>query len=305
MLRYVTVRVLILIPVLFTVSVVVFLVLHLAPGDPVSLVAGNQAPPAVRAEVRRQLHLDQPLVVQYALFVKNAVQGNFGRSYVIGKPVGQLLYERIGNTLRIGVPAFLLSYLLAIPLGVLAAARHRTWNDYLVLAIGNFGVAVPEFIVSLVLIFVFGYKLGWFPTSGIGSWKHLVLPIVALTIASLSLTVRFVRASVLEELHGDYVRTARAKGLSGRRVLWGHALRNALLPLISLSALRLGWLLGGTVVVEVVFGWPGAGRLLVDAVTSRDYPVIQGATLVLAAGVVLANLVADILYAVVDPRIRY
>lgn len=305
MIRYTLVRLFVAIPVLFVVSVAVFLLIHLAPGDPVTLVVGNSASPAARERVSKQLHLNDSLPVQYFYYISDVAHGNLGRSYVIGKPVSTLLVERLGNTLRLGIPAFVLSYILAIPLGIAAAAWHRRWNDYVVLGISNFGVAVPEFIVSLLLIFIFGYKFGWFPTSGYGGFKHFVLPVTALTIASLSLTVRFVRASVLEELSADYVRTARAKGLPGWRVMWVHALRNALLPVISLSALRLGWLLGGTVVIEVVFGWPGAGRLLVDAVTSRDYPVIQATTLVLAAAVILANLAADILYAVVDPRIRY
>jgi peptide/nickel transport system permease protein len=304
MLRYAVTKLLLLVPALLAVSFTVFVAIRLVPGDPVEMIVGNQASPERREQVRSELLLDEPLPVQFGTFLVNAVQGEFGRSYVLGKTVSELIFERLGNTLRLGVPALILSYLLALPLGVLAAARHRTWLDYSVLWFGNVGIAIPGFLISLVFIFVFGYKLGWFPTSGYGTPRHLVLPVAVLTLEGLALTVRFVRTAVLEELGADYVRTARAKGLSGRHVIWHHAVRNALLPIISLSALRLGWLLGGAVVVEVIFGWPGAGRFLVDSVISRDYPVVQALTLIMAASVVLAGLLADLLYVVVNPRIR-
>ena len=304
-LRYLATKLLLMIPALLAVSFGVFLILRLVPGDPVEMVVGNQASAERREQVRDELRLDDPLAVQYGAFLLNALQGDFGRSYVLGKTVSELIVERLGNTLRLGLPALLLSYLLALPLGVLAAARHRTWLDYLVLWFSNLGIAVPGFLVGLIFIYAFGYKLGWFPTSGYESPRHLVLPVAVVTLEGLALTVRFVRTAVLEELGADYVRTARAKGLGGRPVLWGHALRSALLPIVSLSALRLGWLLGGTVVVEVIFAWPGAGRFLVDSVVSRDYPVVQALTLILAASVLVASLLADLLYAVVNPRIRY
>lgn len=298
-------RVLILIPVLLAVSFAVFIMLRLVPGDPVEIIVGTQASAERREQVRQELRLDEPILVQYGSFLTRAVRGDFGRSYVLGKTVTELIGERLGNSLRLGVPALALSYLLAVPLGVLVAARHRTWVDYAVNWVSALGIAVPGFLIGLAFIYVFAYKFGWFPTSGYGTTRHLILPVAALTLEGLALTVRFVRTAMLEELSSDYVRTARSKGLSTRRVLWGHALRNALLPLISLLALRIGWLVGGTVVIEVVFAWPGAGRFLVDSVVSRDYPVVQALTLVLAAAVVVSSLLADILYAVVNPRIRY
>lgn len=305
MLRHIAMRVLILIPVLLAVSFAVFIMLRLVPGDPVEIIVGTQASAERREQVRQELRLDEPILVQYGSFLTRAVRGDFGRSYVLGKTVTELIGERLGNSLRLGVPALALSYLLAVPLGVLVAARHRTWVDYAVNWVSALGIAVPGFLIGLAFIYVFAYKFGWFPTSGYGTTRHLILPVAALTLEGLALTVRFVRTAMLEELSSDYVRTARSKGLSTRRVLWGHALRNALLPLISLLALRIGWLVGGTVVIEVVFAWPGAGRFLVDSVVSRDYPVVQALTLVLAAAVVVSSLLADILYAVVNPRIRY
>jgi peptide/nickel transport system permease protein len=304
-LRHIAMRVLILIPVLLAVSFAVFIMLRLVPGDPVEIIVGTQASAERREQVRQELRLDEPILVQYGSFLTRAVRGDFGRSYVLGKTVTELIGERLGNSLRLGVPALALSYLLAVPLGVLVAARHRTWVDYAVNWVSALGIAVPGFLIGLAFIYVFAYKFGWFPTSGYGTTRHLILPVAALTLEGLALTVRFVRTAMLEELSSDYVRTARSKGLSTRRVLWGHALRNALLPLISLLALRIGWLVGGTVVIEVVFAWPGAGRFLVDSVVSRDYPVVQALTLVLAAAVVVSSLLADILYAVVNPRIRY
>lgn len=305
MARYILLKLLTTVLVLIVVSLAVFLTIRVAPGDPVTLIVGNQAPAEVRSLVRARLHLDQPLLVQYGIFVLDAVRGDFGRSYILGRTVSSLLGERLLNTVLLGVPSLVISYALAVPLGMLAAVRHRSWVDTLTLAVGNLGVAIPGFLVSLILIYLFGYVLHWLPTAGAGSIQHLVLPVVALTFGGLAITLRFVRAAILDELNADYVRVARAKGLAEPRVLWAHAFRNALLPIISLTALRLGWLLGGAVVVEVVFAWPGAGRLLVDAVTSRDYPVVQAVTLILAASVILANLAADVLYAVANPRIRY
>lgn len=305
MLRYVLTKLLLMIPALLAVSLAVFLVIRAVPGDPVLTIAGTQASPERRAQVREDLRLDEPLLFQYSGYLLGAVQGDFGRSYVLGKTVSELIWERLGNTLRLGLPALALSYVLALPLGVLAAQRHRTPVDYLVLWFSNIGIAVPGFLVSLIVIYLFAYKLGWLPASGYETPRHLILPVAVVTLEGLALNVRFIRTTMLEELGADYVRTARAKGLAGRRVLWGHAFRNALLPLVSLSALRLGWLLGGTVVVEVIFGWPGAGRFLVDSVVSRDYPVIQALTLILAAAVIVASLLADVLYAVINPRIRY
>jgi ABC-type dipeptide/oligopeptide/nickel transport system permease component len=216
-----------------------------------------------------------------------------------------LVGERLVNTLKLGGVALIISYIFAIPLGVIAAVRHRTMADHLSVSIAYAGQSIPGFVIALFLILIFAYKLSLFPASGYKSLQHLVLPAAALAFQGLAISVRIMRTAMLEVLGMDFIRTLRAKGLSERRVIWQHALKNALIPVISVFALRLGWLLGGAVAIEVVFAWPGVGRLLVDAVSRRDYPVIQGVTLVLAAGVIVANLFADLLYAAVNPRIRY
>jgi ABC-type dipeptide/oligopeptide/nickel transport system permease component len=305
MLKYVAKKTAISIPVLLVVSIVVFLLIRLTPSDPVQLLVPLTATEEMKAAVRHRLHLDEPLIVQYGYFMAGALRGDLGRSYLLQKEVTELIGERLLNTLRLGLTGLLLAYAIAIPVGVIAASRHRTWLDHLSVALAYAGQCVPSFVVSLILILLFAYKLGWFPASGYSSWKNLVLPATAFAFEGLTVTVRIMRSSMLENLGMDYIRTLRAKGLPERLVIWQHALKNSLISVISIFALELGWLFAGAVAIEVVFGWPGAGRLLVDAVSRRDYPLIQGLTLVLSTGVILANLLADVLYAAVNPRIRY
>jgi ABC-type dipeptide/oligopeptide/nickel transport system permease component len=305
MLKYVAKKLGIAIPLLLVVSMVVFALIRLAPSDPVSLIVPVTASKEVKDQVRKQLHLDEPLIVQYGYFMADVLRGNFGRSYILQRDVSELMSERLLNTLKLGLAGLTIAYLIAIPIGVIAATHHRTWLDHFSVALAYAGQCVPSFVVSLLLILVFAYKLKLFPASGYTSWKNLILPASALAFESLTVSVRIMRSSMLEVLGMDYIRTLRAKGLPERLVIWQHALKNSLISVISVFALELGWLFAGAVAIEVVFAWPGAGRLLVDAVSRRDYPLIQGLTLVLAAGVILANLLADILYAAVNPRIRY
>ena len=253
----------------------------------------------------RQLGLDQPIIVQYGYFLGGAIRGDFGRSYALQKEVSELAGERLMNTLKLGGAALIISYILAIPIGVIAAVRHRTTADHLSVALAYAGQSIPSFLVGLFLILIFAYQLRLLPASGYTSPMHLILPATALAFEGLAISVRTMRTSMLEVLGSDFIRTLRAKGLTERLVIWRHALKNSLVPVISVFAMRLGWLLGGAVAIEVVFAWPGAGRLLVNAVIEQDYPLIQALTLILAAGVIFANILADVLYAVVNPRIRY
>ncbi len=305
MLKYIAKKIAIAVPVLFVVSVVVFALIRLTPSDPVRLIVPPTASQEVRDNVRKQLHLDQPLYIQYGYFIANVLRGDFGRSYILQQDVSTLMGQRLANTLKLGGMGLLLSYLIAFPIGVLAAVNHRSWIDHFSVALAYAGQCIPSFLLSLLLILIFAYKFKVLPASGYSSWKNLILPASVIAFASLTVAVRIIRTSMLEVLGQDYIRTLRAKGLSEWLVIWQHALKNSLISVITVFALELGWLFAGEVVVEVVFGWPGAGRLLVEAVTSRDYPIIQGLTLILSAGVIGANLLADILYAAVNPRIRY
>jgi ABC-type dipeptide/oligopeptide/nickel transport system permease component len=305
MFKYIAKKLAIAVPLLLVVSIVVFALIRLAPSDPVSLILPITASEEAKDQVRKQLHLDEPIIVQYGYFISDALRGDFGRSYILQRDVSELIGERLLNTLKLGLTGLTIAYLIAIPIGVIAATRHRTWADHFSVALAYAGQCVPSFVVSLLLILVFAYRFKLFPASGYTSWKNLVLPASAFAFESLTVSVRIMRSSMLEVLGMDYIRTLRAKGLPERLVIWQHALKNSLISVISVFALELGWLFAGAVAIEVVFAWPGAGRLLVDAVSRRDYPLIQALTLVLATGVILANLLADILYAAVNPRIRY
>lgn len=305
MLQYVIKKLAIAIPQLFLVSIAVFALIRITPSDPVNLILPFSATEETRALVRHKLHLDEPIIVQYGYFLGGAIRGDFGRSYALQKEVSELAGERLMNTLKLGGAALIISYILAIPIGIVAAVRHRTTADHLSVALAYAGQSIPSFLVGLFLILIFAYQLRLLPASGYMSPMHLILPATALAFEGLAISVRTMRTSMLEVLGSDFIRTLRAKGLPERLVIWRHALKNSLVPVISVFAMRLGWLLGGAVAIEVVFAWPGAGRLLVNAVIEQDYPLIQALTLILAAGVIFANILADVLYAVVNPRIRY
>ncbi len=302
---YVAKRLALALPVLLGVSVVVFAAIRLIPGDPAQIMAGQAATQQVVAEIRRSLGLDRPLPVQYLYFLRNAVRGDLGRSLFNGAPVVEELAQRFPRTVRLAVASILVASVIGIPAGILAATRRQSWVDTLVMAVALVGVSMPVFWLGLNLILVFSVRLGWLPAFGYETWRHLVLPAVTLGAASSAILARMTRSAMLEVLGQDYVRTARAKGLAERVVVNRHALRNALIPVVTVLGLQLGTLLSGAVLTETVFAWPGIGRLLVDAVLARDYPVIQGAILLIATTFVLLNVAVDVLYGFLDPRIRY
>lgn len=305
MLTYIARRLLIAVPLLVAVSFVAFLLMHLTPGDPAALMLGQDATPELVEELRGRMGLDRPLHEQYALFVWNLLQGDLGRSFSTGVSVADELARTWPATLQLAVGAILLALVVGIPLGVLGAVFHGTWFDYVIKVFVLASFSMPIYWLGLLLIYLFALQLGWFPTSGSGTPLHLVLPTVSLAIWSLAAVVRMTRASMLEVLTEDYIRTARSKGLSEFAILSRHALRPSLNPVLTLAGLQFGQLMAGAVLTETVFSWPGVGRLMVVAVFARDYPTIRGIVLVVAVTFILVNLLVDILYGVLDPRIRH
>lgn len=305
MFRYFVSRALASIPILFIISVAAFALLHIAPGDPVAFMLGRNAPPEAHDRMRRQLGLDDPLPVQYWRFLSSTARGDMGESLIYRVPTSELIAERLPRTLVLSLLALTVCYLIALPVGVLAAVKRGSAIDFGVMASATIGISVPSFWLGLVLIVVFAVKLRWLPASGHEGVKALVLPVLTLAIGEAAVIARLIRSSMIESLGGDYVRTARAKGLHEYRVVLVHALRNAMLPTISVLGLQLGFVLVSTVVVENVFGWPGVGRLLVESIGRRDYPVVQGTLLVLGITIMLGNLVADVLYRMANPQIRH
>jgi peptide/nickel transport system permease protein len=291
--------------VVFGVCTLVFLLIHFIPGDPVEAMLGESARPADRAELRRALGLDLPIDVQYARYLARLTSLDLGSSFQDGRPVIEILGERLPATLRLAGAALGLALLLAIPLGALAARFRGSAVDAGAMGFSLIGVSIPNFWLGPLLILVFSLWLGWTPVSGDGSARSLILPAVTLGTALAAILARMVRASVLEVLGEDYVRTARAKGLSEPAVLARHALRNALLPVLTLAGLQLGALLGGAVITETVFAWPGIGSLLVEAIHARDFPVVQGCVLLISILYVLINTLTDLAYVWADPRVRW
>src|SRR5579871_6215201 len=299
--RYAAQRLLQLAPVLLSVSVLVFLMVHLVPGDPVQVMLQDYGTPAQAAALRHTLGLDRPLVVQYGVFAWRALHGDFGRSIRSGRPVSGEIALRLPYTLQLTAASMLVAIALGLVLGMIAAIQHRRLPDYAALA----GISLPSFWFGLVLILIFSYYLRWLPAAGADTPGSLILPAVTLGTSAASIIARLSRSSLLEVLRQEFIRTARAKGMREWRVLYRHGLRNALIPVLSIIGLQFAGLLGGAVIVETVFGWPGLGRLAVDAIFNRDIPMIQGIVLVAATIFVAVNLAIDLLYALVDPRIRY
>jgi ABC-type dipeptide/oligopeptide/nickel transport system permease component len=287
------------------VSVVVFLLLHIVPGDPAQVLLGEQATPQRVAEVRRALGLDRPLLEQYWRFLSRAARGDFGQSIRAMRPVLPYVLERLPATLELSAGALLISTGLGIPLGVLAAARRHSAWDRLSMGLALLAQSAPNFWVGLILIAFVSVKLGVLPVSGRGGLDHLVLPSVTLAIFFVGLVVRLTRSGMLEVLAQDYVRTAGAKGLPERLIIFRHALKNAMIPIVTVLGLQVGTLLGGAVVTETVFAWPGMGQLAVQAIYQRDYPVVQCIVLLLGAGFVLINWAVDVSYTFLDPRIQH
>ncbi|RJQ57908.1 MAG: ABC transporter permease [Desulfobacteraceae bacterium] len=292
------------IPVIVGVSVAVFLMIHLIPGDPAHLVAGMEATREDIESVRRNLGLNDPIYIQYFKFVGRAMLGDFGTSFRTGRAVLEELGSRYPNTLLLGLAAMLVAVFFGGVTGIVSAVRKYTIFDNLSLIVSLVGVSMPTFFLGLVLMLFFSVYLGWFPLAGKGSWLHLVLPAVTLGTPSAAVVSRMIRSSLVEVLEQDYIRTARAKGLSEFTVVNVHAVRNAMIPVVTVIGLQLGYLLGGAVVTETVFAWPGIGRLIVQSILARDFPVVQASVLVLALTFVLINLLTDLLYQVLDPRIR-
>jgi ABC-type dipeptide/oligopeptide/nickel transport system permease component len=304
MLRHLLQRFLLTLPSLWLVLTLVFLMIHIVPGDPVEQMLGEGAAPGQVAELRHSLGLDQPIGKQYVRYLFQLAHGDLGKSLKFGAPVRGIIFERYPATLELSFLALLVCAAIAIPAGVLAAHRRGKTSDRAVGLFTLFGLAFPNFALGPVLILIFSIELGLLPVSGRGSALNYILPAATLGAALAAILTRMVRGAMLEELSADYVRTARAKGLSTTAVLFRHAFRNALIPIITILGLQFGTLLAGTIVTETIFSWPGIGRLTVQAISSRDYPLLQGCILVIAVSYVLVNLMTDVLYSLIDPRVR-
>ena len=300
------------IPVLVFISMVVFLTVHLIPGDPALVVAGPDAQPDAIEALREKMGLNEPLPVQYGIWMGQILQGDFGVSYTSKYPVARLISERLPATIELTVASLIIALLLSVPLGVVAALHHRTRIDIGISVGTTMGLAVPEFWSGLLFVIVFALLLNWFPPGGripfledpLGGLRSLTLPALTLALPVGAAQARFVRSALLEVLHEQYIQTAHAKGLPARTVVLSHALRNALIPVVTVVGIQLGKLLSGAVLVETIFGWPGVGRTMVTALADRDYTTVQGTLLVMVVLFSLVNLATDVLYGFLDPRIR-
>jgi peptide/nickel transport system permease protein/oligopeptide transport system permease protein len=305
MFHYVLKRLLSTIPVLLGISLLLFFMLRMLPGDPAQVLAGQMASPEDIKLIRHQLGLDRPITVQYGLFLGRLIRFDLGRSARTQTPVIREVWARLPNTVYLAVAAITLACLFGIPAGILSAVRPYTWIDYLFTSMALFGISMPVFWLGLMLVVVFSVVLHWLPAGGTGSWKHLILPSFTLAAFVVAFITRMTRASMMEALSQDYTTTARSKGLEEQVVIVKHALKNALIPIVTVVGLQFGLLLGGAVLTETVFAWPGIGRLIVDSILARDYPVIQGTILIFGLLYILVNLFVDMIYAFIDPRIRY
>ncbi|MFI5373740.1 MAG: ABC transporter permease [Candidatus Rokuibacteriota bacterium] len=287
------------------VSVLVFVILRVLPGDPAKMLLPDGAPQSAVDELNRQLGLHEPLHVQYALFLRSVFRGDFGQSFQYRAPALQVVTERLAATVQLALAALLITVSVGVSLGIVAAVRRGTRYDYASTVLAVLGQSLPNFWLGIMLILLFGVALRWLPTSGFESWRHLILPAVTLAAFPMALVARLTRSSMLEILGRDFIRTGRAKGLAERAVILRHALRNAAVPLLTVLGLQIGTLLGGAVITESVFAWPGMGKLVVDAIFFRDFPVVQTVLILSATIFVVINLLVDLLYTVIDPRIRY
>jgi peptide/nickel transport system permease protein len=313
MINYILRRLLVAVPMLLGAMSIVFFAMRVLPGDPCMAMMGDQATTEALGDCSRNLGLNRPLAVQYVDWLRGALHGDLGRSIQYDLPVGQLIVTRLPVTLPLALLAALFLTLTAIPLGIYAATHHRRAGDYLTMIVSQFGISVPQFWSGLLLILFFSVSLGWVRSGGFDGWsaglgpalRSLVLPAVALGVFQAAVLVRATRSAVLDVLREDYVRTARAKGVSERRVVGKHTLRNALIPIVTVAGLQLGQLMAGAIVLESVFALPGLGRLALGAITARDLPVVQGVTLFVATCIVVINFAVDLAYGFLDPRIRY
>ena len=305
MTQYVLKRLLGLLPTLLIVAVLVFLFVHMLPGDPARLAAGPDASPETVALVRADLGLDKPLPQQFLNFFGNMLQGDFGHSLRSKRPVSTEIAERFMPTLLLTISSMAWAVVFGMAIGITSAVFRNQWPDRLGMTLAVSGISFPAFALGMLLMQIFSVQLGWLPTVGAESWRHYILPSLTLGAAVAAVMARFTRASFIEVIQEDFVRTARAKGESEKWVILKHCLRNALIPVVTMMGLQFGFLLGGSIVVEAVFNWPGLGRLLVDAVDMRDYPIIQTLVLLFSLEFILINLVVDVLYGYINPTIRY
>src|ERR1700728_3339863 len=297
-------RVLYTLPVIWLVVSLVFLLIHLVPGDPIQQMLGEGAPPADIAATRHAYGLDAPLGEQYLHYWRGVLHGDLGPSFRYNQSVTRLVLQRYPYTLKLTLASLFIAIILSIPAGVRSAQRRNRWDDRLLSVVSLFGLSFPNFALGPILILLFAIKLGWLPVSGAGSLANLILPAVTMGSALAALLTRMVRTSMLEELSQDYIRTARAKGLPERTVVYRHALRNAMIPVLTVVGLQFGALLAGAIVTEKIFSWPGLGRLVVDAISNRDYALVQGCLLSICMTYVLVNLLTDVVYRWVNPRMR-
>lgn len=305
MARYIIKRLLHIIPVLLVVSILVFMMLHLIPGDPVLNMLGLKAPKEAVEATRTQLGLDQPLYVQYFRFITNALKGDFGTSIRTKNPVMDEIINRYPYTLKLAIGGTIVATILGVFVGIISAINQNKFWDNFLMILSLLSVSTPSFFLALILILFFSLYLGWFPSIGMYSPQHYVLPIIALGTQSVGLIARMTRSAMLDVLNQDYIRTSRSKGVSESVIIYSHALKNALIPVITIIGLRFGGLLAGSALIEAVFGIPGIGRLMIDGVQTRDYPVVQATVLLISITFVVINLIVDILYKFVDPRIKY
>lgn len=304
MYKYILKRLVLLIPVMLGVTLLVFAIMYLTPGDPAQLILGESAPKEAVVALREKMGLNDPFFIQYFRFVKNALVGDFGKSYTTGREVFAEIFARFPNTVVLAVLGIFISILIGIPVGIISATRQYSLTDSFSMVLALLGVSMPVFWLGLMLILLFSVKLGIFPSGGFDGFKSVILPSIALGVGSAAIVTRMTRSSMLEVIRQDYIRTARAKGVAEKVVINKHALKNALIPIITVVGLQFGGLLGGAVLTESVFSWPGVGRLMVDAIRQKDTPTVLASVVFLAVVYSVVNLLVDLLYAFVDPRIK-
>jgi len=303
--RYLIRRILLTIPVILGVATLVFSLIHLVPGDPAQAMLGDGASAADVADLRTRLGLDRPLAEQYGRFMSGLVRGDLGTSFRTSQPVVSSIVERVPATVELAFAAMFVAMMVALPLGIIAAVKRGTIADHAAMTVALAGISIPNFWLGPMLAILFSVYLGWLPVSGRGGWESLILPAISLGAALAAILARMTRASLLEELRELYVRAARARGVSRSRSILRHALRNSLIPLVTILGLQFGAVLTGAVITETIFAWPGVGRLLIQSIGFRDYPLVQGCILLIAITYVTVNLITDLIYGVLDPRIRY
>lgn len=304
MINYIMRRILTAIPIMIIVIFIIFLLLQVLPGNPITVMMGEKASPAVVERVSKEMGLDDPVMLRFFRYIKGAVRGDFGRSYKLNREVSDLIKQSFPNTVKLAISASLFAWIIGIPAGIISAIKRSKAIDHLVMGIALIGISSPVFWGAMLLQFVFGYKLKLLPLSGYSTAKHMILPAIILGWASAGSIARMVRSNLLEVMKNDYIRTARSKGLRPWRVIFQHALKNSLMPVVTLMAIQFAGMLSGAVITESVFGIGGIGRLTVDAINSRDMPLLQGATVFSTLIIIIGNMFADIMYSFLDPRIR-